>query len=38
VEHTEGAGSEMFQAVCKLGLEGIVLKETVSLRPLENLD
>ena len=24
VEHSEGDGSEMFQAVCKLGLEGIV--------------
>ena len=23
----EGNGSEMFQAICKLGLEGIVLKE-----------
>lgn len=24
VEHTEGDGAEMFAAVCKLGLEGIV--------------
>jgi bifunctional non-homologous end joining protein LigD len=27
VEHSEGDGSEMFQAVCKLGLEGIVSKK-----------
>jgi bifunctional non-homologous end joining protein LigD len=27
VEHTEGDGVEMFQAVCKLGLEGIVSKK-----------
>src|SRR5262249_50572642 len=27
VEHTEGDGAEMFQAVCKLGLEGIVSKK-----------
>jgi ATP-dependent DNA ligase len=27
VEHTEGDGSEMFKAVCKLGLEGIVSKK-----------
>jgi ATP-dependent DNA ligase len=26
VEHTEGDGAEMFEAVCKLGLEGIVSK------------
>jgi len=26
VEHTEGDGEEMFQAACKLGLEGIVSK------------
>src|SRR5512144_1718081 len=26
VEHTEGDGAEMFAAVCKLGLEGIVSK------------
>jgi len=26
VEHTEGDGGEMFGAVCKLGLEGIVSK------------
>jgi bifunctional non-homologous end joining protein LigD len=27
VEHTEGDGNEMFKAVCKLGLEGIVSKK-----------
>jgi bifunctional non-homologous end joining protein LigD len=27
VEHTEGDGGEMFQAVCKLALEGIVSKK-----------
>jgi ATP-dependent DNA ligase len=27
VEHTEGDGSEMFQVICKLGLEGIVSKK-----------
>jgi hypothetical protein len=27
VEHTEGDGAEMFEAVCKLGLEGIVSKK-----------
>jgi len=27
VEHSEGDRSEMFQAVCKLGLEGIVSKK-----------
>ena len=27
VEHTEGDGGEMFEAVCKLGLEGIVSKK-----------
>jgi bifunctional non-homologous end joining protein LigD len=27
VEHTEGDGVEMFKAVCKLGLEGIVSKK-----------
>lgn len=26
VEHTEGDGTKMFKAVCKLGLEGIVSK------------
>jgi ATP-dependent DNA ligase len=26
VEHTEGDGAKMFEAVCKLGLEGIVSK------------
>src|SRR5262245_38804640 len=27
VEHTEGGGSKMFNAACKLGLEGIVSKK-----------
>jgi bifunctional non-homologous end joining protein LigD len=27
VEHTEGDGMEMFKAICKLGLEGIVSKK-----------
>jgi bifunctional non-homologous end joining protein LigD len=27
VEHTEGEGRQMFQAICKLGLEGIVSKK-----------
>ena len=27
VEHTEADGAKMFKAVCKLGLEGIVLKK-----------
>ena len=27
VEHSEGDGAEMFEAVCKLGLEGIVSKK-----------
>ena len=27
VQHTEGDGVEMFKAVCKLGLEGIVSKK-----------
>jgi ATP-dependent DNA ligase len=27
VEHTEGDGGEIFKAVCKLGLEGIVSKK-----------
>ena len=27
VEHTEGDGDAMFEAVCKLGLEGIVSKK-----------
>ena len=27
MEHTEGDGDEMFKAVCKLGLEGIVSKK-----------
>jgi bifunctional non-homologous end joining protein LigD len=31
VEHTEGDGAEMFAAVCKLGLEGIVSKRRTSL-------
>jgi hypothetical protein len=32
VEHTEGDGREMFQAICKLGLEGIVSKKLSSVR------
>jgi bifunctional non-homologous end joining protein LigD len=31
VEHTEGDGAEMFEAACKLGLEGIVSKRMDSL-------
>jgi ATP-dependent DNA ligase len=31
VEHTEGDGTKMFEAVCKLGLEGIVSKRLTSL-------
>jgi ATP-dependent DNA ligase len=31
VEHTEGDGAEMFEAVCKLGLEGIVSKRLGSV-------
>jgi len=27
VEHTEGDGAQMFEAVCKLGLEGMVSKK-----------
>jgi bifunctional non-homologous end joining protein LigD len=27
VEHTDGDGGEMFKAICKLGLEGIVSKK-----------
>jgi ATP-dependent DNA ligase len=27
VEHSEGDGAEMYKAVCKLGLEGIVSKK-----------
>jgi bifunctional non-homologous end joining protein LigD len=27
VEHIEGDGDEMFKAICKLGLEGIVSKK-----------
>ncbi len=30
VEHTEGDGDKMFEAVCKLGLEGIVSKRAGS--------
>ena len=30
VEHTEGDGDKMFKAVCKLGLEGVVLKRAGS--------
>jgi ATP-dependent DNA ligase len=32
VEHTEGDGGEMFKAVCKLGLEGIVSKKLDAYR------
>ena len=28
VEHVEGGGAEMYEAVCKLGLEGIVFQES----------
>src|SRR5262245_30955855 len=38
VEHTEGDGREMFKAVCKLGLEGMVSKKLnalLGLRPIE---
>jgi ATP-dependent DNA ligase len=31
VEHTEGDGEKMFEAVCKLGLEGIVSKRLTSV-------
>jgi len=31
VEHTEGDGEEMFKAICKLGLEGIVSKKLTSV-------
>ena len=31
VEHTDGDGAEMFAAVCKLGLEGIVSKRLTSV-------
>ena len=31
VEHTEGSGEEMFAAVCKLGLEGVVSKRIGSI-------
>ena len=31
VEHTEGHGDRMFDAVCKLGLEGIVSKRLTSI-------
>lgn len=30
VEHTEGEGDQMFDAVCKLGLEGMVSKRAGS--------
>jgi bifunctional non-homologous end joining protein LigD len=41
VEHTEGDGKEMFKAVCKLKLEGIVSKKLVApyrSGAIENLD
>jgi hypothetical protein len=31
VEHAEGDGEEMFESVCKLGLEGIVSKRATSV-------
>ena len=31
VEHAEGHGDRMFEAVCKLGLEGIVSKKLTSV-------
>ena len=31
VEYTEGDGEKMFEAVCKLGLEGIVSKRLTSV-------
>jgi bifunctional non-homologous end joining protein LigD len=31
IEHTEGDGTEMFEAICKLGLEGMVSKKLDSL-------
>ena len=31
VEHAEGHGDRMFEAVCKLGLEGIVSKRLTSV-------
>lgn len=31
VEHIEGDGAKMFEAVCKLGLEGIVSKRATSV-------
>ena len=34
VEHAEGDGEEMFESVCRLGLEGIV----GTLRPRANAD
>ena len=34
VEHTEGDGDKMFEAVCKLGLEGIVSKRAGSFTDL----
>src|SRR5262249_26336759 len=40
VEHTEGEGAEMFEAVCKLGLEGNGFKEAhraISLETVEKL-
>jgi len=31
VEHTEGHGEKLFEAVCDLGLEGIVSKRLTSV-------
>jgi len=41
VEHSEGHGEKLFEAVCDLGLEGIVSKRLtigLSLGSVENLD
>jgi hypothetical protein len=41
VAHIEGDGAEMFEAVCRVGLEGMGFEETEfapSLRPVEELD
>jgi ATP-dependent DNA ligase len=34
VEHAEGHGDRMVEAVCKLGLESIVSKKLVKSRPI----
>lgn len=38
VEHSEGDGAEMFAAICKLGLEGIVSKRLTSVYKSGPLD